>query len=104
MTSKESFANVESWLQEVEKHSGDDVNIMVLANKSDLDEEIVVTEAEIAQFEKEKNIPVIRTSAKTGEGVDDCFLEMTKKLIVKKSQSASSGSTDEKKRQMGLSF
>ena len=47
MTSKESFANVESWLQEVEKHSGDDVNIMVLANKSDLDEEVVVTEAEI---------------------------------------------------------
>jgi GTPase SAR1 family protein len=69
----------------VEKHSGDDVNIMVLANKSDLDEEVVVTEAEIAQFEKEKGISIIRTSAKSGSGVDDCFLDMTKKLIVKKS-------------------
>ena len=86
MTSKESFANVEGWLQEVEKHSGEDVKIMVLANKADLLEEIVVTEAEIAAFEKEKNIPVIRTSAKTGDKVDECFLDMTKKLIVKKSQ------------------
>ena len=47
MTSKESFANVESWLQEVEKHSGDDVNIMVLANKADLDEEVGEIQGEI---------------------------------------------------------
>lgn len=85
MTNKESFQNVSGWLEEVEKHSGEDVNIMVLANKSDAGEAVVVTEQDIQQFEKEKNIPIIRTSAKTGENVDESFLTMTKKLIVKKS-------------------
>ena len=47
MTNKESFENVNGWLEEVEKHSGEDVNIMVLANKSDAGEACVVTEADI---------------------------------------------------------
>ena len=32
---------------EVQKQSGEDVTVMVLANKADLDEEIEVSEAEI---------------------------------------------------------
>jgi len=84
---KESFQNVSSWMKEVEKHSGEDVSIMVLANKSDLEEEIEVSEAEIKQFEEEYKTKVVRTSAKTGKNVDESFLEMTKKLIVKKNSS-----------------
>jgi hypothetical protein len=40
--------------------------------------EIEVTDEEIAAFEKEHNLKVIKTSAKTGNGVDQAFLEMTK--------------------------
>jgi hypothetical protein len=40
--------NVGSWLKEVEKHSGEDVTVTVLANKSDAPaEEIEVTDADI---------------------------------------------------------
>jgi len=28
--------NVDGWLKEIEKHCGDEVNIIVLANKSDV--------------------------------------------------------------------
>ena len=59
--------NVASWMKEVEKHSGEDVTIMVLANKSDCaPEEVEVSDADIKKFEEESKIKVIKTSAKSG--------------------------------------
>ena len=98
LTSKESFQNVDSWMKEVEKHSGEDVHVTVLANKSDMDKEIEVSDAEIKQFEEEYKVKVIKTSAKTGANVDESFLDMTKKLIIKKNQSGEG----DKKRSVGL--
>jgi len=74
-------------MKEVEKHSGEDVTIMVLANKSDMEDEVEVSETDIKKFEEEYKLKVIKTSAKTGLNVDESFLEMTKKLIVKKNNS-----------------
>lgn len=81
--------NVAGWMKEVEKHSGEDVTIMVLANKSDAPaDEIEVTDADIKKFEEETKIKVIKTSAKTGANVDESFLDITKKLMVKKNNSS----------------
>ena len=71
---------------------------MVLANKSDMEDEIEVSEADIKKFEEEYKLKVIKTSAKTGINVDESFLEMTKKLIVKKN----SNGADDKKKNLGL--
>lgn len=88
-----------SWMKEVEKHSGEDVTVMVLANKSDCPaEEVEVSEADIKKFEEENKLKVMKVSAKTGLNVDESFLEITKKLIVKKNNS----SQEEKKKTMGL--
>ena len=100
MTNKESFLSIDGWLSEVEKHSGNDVSVMVFANKSDCTDEIVVTDKEIREFEETHKIPVVKTSAKEGTGVDDSFLELTKKLIVKKNEQGG----DDRKRNMGLTF
>jgi Ras-related protein Rab-1A len=99
LCNKESFLNVSSWLKEVEKHSGEDVTVTVLANKSDSQaEELEVTDADIKKFEEESGIKVIKTSAKTGENVDESFLDMTKKLIIKRNSSTQ----EEKKKTIGL--
>ena len=90
--------NVDSWMKEVEKHSGEDVTVMVLANKADLEEEVEVSDADIKKFEEEYKLKVIKVSAKSGLNVDESFLEMTKKLITKKNNS----SQDDKKKTMGL--
>ena len=88
LCSKESFINIQSWLKEVEKHGGEDVQVMILANKSDMaSNEIEVSDAEIKQFEEENNLKVIKTSAKSGLNVDDSFVDITKKLMVKKNNS-----------------
>ena len=93
--------NVDGWLTEIEKHCGEDVNVIVLANKSDIgqagekqvdsqgneyeddeqEREIEVTDQDIAEFEKSHRLKIMKTSAKTGTGVDEAFLEMTKALI-----------------------
>jgi GTPase SAR1 family protein len=91
--------NVASWMKEVEKHSGEDVTVMVLANKADCAaEEVEVSDIDIKKFEEENKLKVIKVSAKTGQNVDESFLEMTKKLIVKKNNS----SQDDKKKTLGL--
>lgn len=86
-------------MKEVEKHSGEDVTVTVLANKSDSPaDEIEVSDEEIKKFEEQCKLKVMKVSAKTGMNVDDSFLEMTKKLIVKKNNS----SQDDKKKSVGL--
>lgn len=84
MTSKESFVNLDSWLKEVEKNSTENVNVLVIGNKADMEEDLEVTDAEIKKFEEDHSLKVMKASAKTGKNVDEAFLEMTKKLIVKK--------------------
>lgn len=81
---RESFLQIDSWLEEVHKNVGDDVLIMIFANKSDLlddpeyKDEIQVSEQEIKDYSAAKKIPIIRTSARTGHNVDESFIDMTK--------------------------
>lgn len=108
ITNRESFLSIDSWLEEIHKNVGDDVLVMIFANKADLyddpqSEEIQVTDAEIKQLAEQKNIQVIKTSAKTGLNVDESFIDMTKSLMTKKNQAGDQGSED-RKRKMGLAF
>eukprot|EP00352_Strombidinopsis_acuminata_P009368 CAMPEP_0176351686 /NCGR_PEP_ID=MMETSP0126-20121128/10420_1 /TAXON_ID=141414 ORGANISM="Strombidinopsis acuminatum, Strain SPMC142" /NCGR_SAMPLE_ID=MMETSP0126 /ASSEMBLY_ACC=CAM_ASM_000229 /LENGTH=45 /DNA_ID= /DNA_START= /DNA_END= /DNA_ORIENTATION= len=43
----ESFKSLDSWIKEVEKHSGDEVTIIIMANKCDMEEDIQVSDADI---------------------------------------------------------
>ena len=105
LCNKESFDNIPSWIEEIEKNVGLDVQIMVFANKSDITdpEELQVTEQDIAAFVEKHKIPVIRTSARTGDQVDSSFLDLTKKLIVRKNEEGKNQVNDRKK-SMGLAF
>ena len=97
MTNRESFLSIPVWLSEIEKHSGTDIQVMVLANKMDDEAEIQVSDEEIAQFESQHpNIPLIKTSAKFGTNVDDSFLELTKKLIIDTNKKGSGGASQDR--------
>ena len=87
VTNKESFDNIPDWLGEVNKYTGEDVQKILLLNKSDYeDDKKQITEADISKFEKDMGITVVQTSAKTGMNVDDAFLQVTKKLMEKKDE------------------
>jgi small GTP-binding protein len=57
-----------------------DVPHYLLINKADLLPHWQVTEEDIAHIERQ-GLPILRTSAKTGEGVDDAFTRLAEAML-----------------------
>ena len=82
-TNKESFYNINNWIDEISKYTDKDVDKLVLMNKCDLVEERQIDKNEISKFEKENGIKIMEVSAKTGNGIDKAFEYIIEKLIDK---------------------
>ena len=93
ITRRDSFTNLNSWIEELFKNSGRGVMpITVLGNKVDLRDETedCVTVAEAHEYTEDLkqrlefncDIPYLETSAKTGENVDLLFQSIIEKLLV----------------------
>ena len=82
VTKKESFENIQNWINEVTVYTGNDVVIICLGNKNDLKKEI--DKKEIIDFKKNTNLEILNVSAKTGEGVEEAFKNIIELLIKKK--------------------
>ncbi|MBX7173836.1 MAG: GTP-binding protein [Pyrinomonadaceae bacterium] len=55
----------------------------VLLNKNDLTDEFEISETEIAELEKNYGWKILRTSAKSGEKVEQAFFELTELMLKK---------------------
>lgn len=83
LEAKESFLHIQDWMNEILKYTGDDVEIIVVGNKDDLSQKNV-TQEEIEELEKNKNIKALCLSAKSGNGVEKAFKYLVEQLINKK--------------------
>ena len=81
LTNKESFKNIQNWINEVKVFTGEDVIFICLGNKSDLKKEI--SKSTIDEFKKKTKLEIINVSAKTGDGVEDAFKHIIELLIKK---------------------
>ena len=52
-----------------------------MGNKTDIENQIEVTKENITKFENENNVKIYYTSAKNGDGVEDMFMDLVKKLL-----------------------
>lgn len=88
-TRKSSLDHIGRWYREVLKYTGTTTTpFIIVANKIDLKDEVVVDDDEIIStlIENEMNVKmIIKTSAKDGINVDDAF-ETLGKTILKKYQ------------------
>ncbi len=75
MTRKETFDNLKYWIESVWKISHG-IPIIILGNKSDLQEEVQVTDKQMKEFSKKFTSTWYLTSAKTGDNVDDAFTKL----------------------------
>lgn len=70
---KPSFSNLPAWLKLVEHNAPHNTPVVLVANKSDLDEQRHVVTTRGQSFAEQKNIPFYEVSALDGSGVVECF-------------------------------
>ena len=81
INSKESFSHINTWIKEVKLQSHPDIKIILIGNKSDLEENRQVTIEDAKEFIKENEISFFQeTSAKTGKNTKEVFEEAAKIL------------------------
>ena len=84
-TDRESFNNVQNWIDDISKYSTEEPSKIIIANKEDIsDERKSVKMEDIAELEKKTGLEVIKTSAKTGENIDYAFKKLTQKLLIER--------------------
>ena len=80
LTRKETFDNVKKWISMIHKSVGE-VSIVIIANKSDLKDQIQFGESELAELGRKYSVPHHLTSAKTGDHVEESFTELGNVVI-----------------------
>lgn len=80
-TRQDNLKSIELWHNEIKKYVGKDINIILVGNKSDIVENIEISEESIKTIADEKGFHYILTSAKTGENVYEMFLYIAYKFL-----------------------
>jgi Ras-related protein Rab-6A len=73
ITNKASFANTAKWIEDVREERGEDVVIMLVGNKTDLEEQRAVPQEEADEKSRELGVMFCETSAKTGDNIKGLF-------------------------------
>lgn len=81
LTNYASFEHLPRWIQEIRANTAANIPLLLVGNKSDLSDERTVSISEINRFTRNANLYYMETSAKTGDGVGDCFYIMTCLMI-----------------------
>ena len=81
INSRDTFLHAETWLNDLKNQANPNVKVFLVGNKSDLENERVVSKEEGEKFKEEKKLDkFIETSAKTGENARSALLEAAKIL------------------------
>eukprot|EP00727_Mastigamoeba_balamuthi_P011411 m51a1_g6893 putative rab gtpase (214) ;mRNA; f:8764-10041 len=79
-TDMESFNNVKQWLGEIDRYACENVNKLLVGNKTDLTTERVVEASVAKEFAESMDIPYIETSAKSAYNVEEAFMMMARNI------------------------
>ncbi|EMS52257.1 GTP-binding protein YPTM2 [Triticum urartu] len=77
VTDQDSFNNVKQWLNEIDRYASENVNKLLVGNKSDLTDKRVVSYETAKAFADEIGIPFMETSAKNALNVEQAFMAMS---------------------------
>ena len=79
-TNKNSFERLKRIMMDTKEKISNEVVIMVVENKNDLEVK-EVSEKAVNDFEIKNNVKVYSTSAKTGDGVEQLFKDLIQKIL-----------------------
>jgi len=89
ITDQDSFSKVQRWVLELRKMLGDQVCLLLVGNKTDMEHNRTVDQAEVIRFAASFGAEHVETSAKFNSGVEDLFLNLAKQMMAKHSDDAS---------------
>jgi Ras-related protein Rab-1A len=100
VTDGESFSNVKQWLGEIDRYAAENVNKLLVGNKSDLVNKKVVEYTAAKEFADSLSIPFLETSAKNSTNVEEAFLTMARQIKMRIGNQTSN--TNQKKEAVNL--
>lgn len=81
ITQGDSLISAKYWIEELQRNSDNNSNVMLVGNKSDMESEREISIEDAEYFSKEYDISYIEVSAKTGSNIDNIFENIYKQLI-----------------------
>ena len=76
ITNKKSFENVEKWISDLKANADEDISMILLGNKTDLEDKRVVTTEEGKNKAEFYNLTFMETSALNGNNIQEAFNEL----------------------------
>ena len=83
ISNHETFAHVTSWVDDARTLASNDVALMIVGNKADLEEERAVTKLQGAILAQECGAHFLEASAETGENVNEVFTQTARMVLSK---------------------
>ncbi|KAF7242272.1 Ras-related protein Rab-1A [Varanus komodoensis] len=80
VTDQDSFNNLHLWLEEINRYASENVNKLIVGNKSDLASKKAVDYATAKEYADSLGVPFLETSAKTATNVEQAFLTMAAEI------------------------
>jgi small GTP-binding protein len=77
LTRPETLKALSGWISELQKVGGP-TPVVILGNKADLTDQIKTTDEDILTVAKAFDAPYMRTSAKTGDNVEEAFSQLVR--------------------------
>ena len=95
ITRKQSFDNVDRWINELKAAADKKLSIIIIGNKCDLEDQRQVTKEQAEEKAKTNEVAFMETSALSGEHLDKAFEKMMNEVFKKcHEEMASEGDLD----------
>lgn len=96
VTDANSFRDLETWLEDIRLYARENVDIMLIGNKVDLNSARKLSYSDAKEYADRQRMPYIETSAKNNVNVDQAFTRITMAACATKAQASEKRSAAQK--------
>ena len=81
ITNETTFINLKNWMSQIKESCGEDIPILLVGNKIDLEDNRVINKERAMEYANNENIEYIEVSSKTGENINKALTSLLQKIL-----------------------